>query len=132
MVKFLKKGKVVIVLAGRYAGRKAVIAQAYEQGTKKRPYSHVLVAGIDKYPAKVTNTMTKKKVYQRSKIKPFVKTVNVTHLLPTRYSFEGELPKNLTNTDPATRKKAKSQVKRVFQSKHAEGKQKWFFSKLRF
>ena len=29
MVKFLKSGKVVLVLAGKYAGRKAVIVKVY-------------------------------------------------------------------------------------------------------
>lgn len=75
MVKFMKPGKVVIVLAGRYAGRKAIIVKQQDDGTQDRGYGHALVAGIDRYPRKVTKSMSKKKLTKRSKIKPFVKVV---------------------------------------------------------
>ncbi|KAL9665560.1 hypothetical protein QQ045_020981 [Rhodiola kirilowii] len=52
MVKFLKPSKAVIVLQGRYAGRKAVIVRSFDDGTRDRPYGHCLVAGISKYPQK--------------------------------------------------------------------------------
>ena len=35
--------------------------------------SHALVAGIDRYPRKVTKKMSKKKIQKRSKVKPFLK-----------------------------------------------------------
>lgn len=39
MVKFMKPGKVVIVLAGRYAGRKAIIVKQQDDGTQgKAPF----------------------------------------------------------------------------------------------
>jgi len=75
MVKFMKPGKVVIVLAGRYAGRKAIIVKQQDDGTQERMYGHALVAGIERYPRKVTKSMSKKKLTKRSKIKPFVKVV---------------------------------------------------------
>lgn len=53
MVKFLKPSKVVVLLQGRYAGRKAVIVKNFDDGTQGRPYGHALVAGIAKYPRKV-------------------------------------------------------------------------------
>jgi hypothetical protein len=53
MVKFLKQNKVVVLLQGRYAGRKAVIVKNFDDGTKERPYAHAIVAGIAKYPRKV-------------------------------------------------------------------------------
>ena len=81
----MKSGKVVLVLGGKYAGRKAIIVKQYDDGTQDRPYGHALVAGIDKYPRKVTKPMGKKKVAKRSKIKPFLKVVNYNHLMPTRY-----------------------------------------------
>jgi len=164
MGKFMKPGKVVLVLAGRYSGRKAVIVkvsvglgggscrpalaagpgrpgaalaapgerpaarsaaggavfgdpcagracvpfpgwtlhgsgrlwrpvgsarvrdafQNIDDGTSDRPYSHALVAGIDRYPRKVTAAMGKKKIAKRSKIKSFVKVYNYNHLMPTR------------------------------------------------
>lgn len=58
--------------------------QNIDDGTADRPYSHALVAGIDRYPRKVTTTMGKKKVAKRSKIKAFVKVFNYNHLMPTR------------------------------------------------
>lgn len=51
--KLLKAGKVVIVTAGKYAGRKAVIVKTFEDGAKERKYGHCLIAGIDKHPKKV-------------------------------------------------------------------------------
>ncbi|EDM06123.1 rCG35185, isoform CRA_a [Rattus norvegicus] len=84
MGKFMKPGKVVLVLAGRYSGRKAVIVKNIDDGTSDRPYSHALVAGIDRYPRKVTAAMGKKKIAKRSKIKSFVKVYNYNHLMPTR------------------------------------------------
>ncbi len=49
----LEKGKIVILLNGRYAGHKAVIVRANEAGTKDRPYPHLVVAGVDRAPLKV-------------------------------------------------------------------------------
>lgn len=74
----------VIVTQGRYAGRKAVIVKNFDDGTDARPYGHAVVAGVDKYPLKITKSMSKKKVAKRSKVKPFVKVVNYNHLMPTR------------------------------------------------
>lgn len=59
-------------------------SQNIDDGTADRPYSHALVAGIDRYPRKVTTTMGKKKIAKRSKIKAFVKVFNYNHLMPTR------------------------------------------------
>lgn len=61
-----------------------VSLQNIDDGTADRPYSHALVAGIDRYPRKVTTTMGKKKIAKRSKIKAFVKVFNYNHLMPTR------------------------------------------------
>ena len=53
MGKFLKTGKVVLLLQGRFAGKKAVIVQNNDNGTKERNYGHCLVAGVEKAPKKV-------------------------------------------------------------------------------
>ena len=87
MPKFLKPGKVVIVLSGKYAGKKAVIVKQFDDGTESRPYPHAIVAGIEKYPLKITKSMGQKRVAKRSRVKPFVKVVNYTHLMPTRYAL---------------------------------------------
>uniref|UniRef100_A0A671KXD3 60S ribosomal protein L27 n=8 Tax=Clupeocephala TaxID=186625 RepID=A0A671KXD3_9TELE len=136
MGKFMKPGKVVMVLAGRYAGRKAVIVKNIDDGTSDRPYSHALVAGIDRYPRKVTTTMGKKKIAKRSKIKAFVKVFNYNHLMPTRYSVDIPLDKTVVNKDvfrdPALKRKARREAKVKFEERYKTGKNKWFFQKLRF
>jgi large subunit ribosomal protein L27e len=77
MGKIMKGGKVVLLLSGRYAGRKAVIVKPTDDGTSDKPFGHALVAGIDRYPRKVTKRMAKKKIKMRSKIKPFLKVSRI-------------------------------------------------------
>eukprot|EP00295_Goniomonas_pacifica_P010016 CAMPEP_0175825542 /NCGR_PEP_ID=MMETSP0107_2-20121207/11306_1 /TAXON_ID=195067 ORGANISM="Goniomonas pacifica, Strain CCMP1869" /NCGR_SAMPLE_ID=MMETSP0107_2 /ASSEMBLY_ACC=CAM_ASM_000203 /LENGTH=62 /DNA_ID=CAMNT_0017138159 /DNA_START=28 /DNA_END=212 /DNA_ORIENTATION=+ len=62
MVKFLKPGKVVLVTNGRYAGKKAVIVRAYDDGVDNRRYGHAIVAGVAKTPLRVRKAMSKKTV----------------------------------------------------------------------
>jgi len=81
MGKIMKSGKVVLVLGGRFAGRKAIIVKNYDDGTSEKPYGHALVAGIDRYPRKVTAKMSKKKVAKRSKVKSFVKVRSLKYFL---------------------------------------------------
>merc|ERR1712243_324100 len=99
MVKFMKPGKVCIVLAGKYAGKKAIIVKQQDDGTQDREYGHALVAGIERYPRKVTKAMSKKKLTKRSRVKPFVKVVNYNHLMPTRYSVDVALNKTIVNKE---------------------------------
>ena len=47
----------MLVLAGHYSERKAVIMKNIDDGTSDRIYNHVLVAGIDCYPCKVTSAI---------------------------------------------------------------------------
>ena len=83
----MKPGRVVVLLAGRHAGKKAVIVKPQDEGVKKgRKFPHCLVAGIEKPPRKVTKRMGKTKIEKRSRIKPFLKYVNYAHIMPTRYS----------------------------------------------
>jgi len=136
MGKIMKSGKVVLILGGRYAGRKAIIVKNYDDGTTEKPYGHALVAGIERYPRKVTAKMSKKKLVKRSKIKSFVKVVNYNHMMPTRYSVDLSFDKNLLNKeaikDPLKRKKARFAVRTKFEERYKSGKNRWFFSKLRF
>lgn len=76
MGKIMKVGKVVLVLGGRYAGRKAIIMKTFDDGTSDKQFGHALVAGIDRYPRRVTRRMSKARLHKRSKIKPFVKVSN--------------------------------------------------------
>ena len=65
--------QVAIVLQGRQAGKKVVVIKQLDEGTKERPYPHAIVAGVERYPLKVTKRMGAKKVAKRSKVKPFIK-----------------------------------------------------------
>merc|ERR1711981_447949 len=136
MGRFIKSGRVVIVTAGKYAGRKAVVVKETNEGTQDRLYGHALVAGIDRYPRKVTKSMGKKKIAKRNKMKPFVKVINYNHIMPTRYSVDIILNKEIVNKEAlkdATKKRAaRSHVKQSFEERYKTGKNKWFFQKLRF
>ncbi|KAG8187976.1 hypothetical protein JTE90_025744 [Oedothorax gibbosus] len=136
MGKIMKVGKVVLVLNGRYAGRKAVVIKNNDEGTSDKPYGHALIAGIDRYPRKVTRRMGKKKIEKRNKIKPFLKVLNYSHLMPTRYMVDIQFEKAIVNKevlkDPAKRRKARRDVKAKFEERYKTGKSRWFFQKLRF
>mmetsp|Transcript_31544 Transcript_31544/g.91403 ORF Transcript_31544/g.91403 Transcript_31544/m.91403 type:complete len:136 (+) Transcript_31544:48-455(+) len=135
MVKFLKPGKVVILLGGRFAGKKAVIVKNFDDGTTEHPFGHALVAGVDRSPLKVTKRMGKKRIAKRSKVKPFLKTINYNHIMPTRYTldvdFKTTVPADAA-TNPTAKTTARKDIKKVFQERYTAGKNKWFFSKLRF
>ncbi len=90
MKKFLKPGKIVIMLSGKYAGKKAVILKVFYEGSKDRKFGHALVAGISRYPRKVTRSMSETRIGKRIRIKPFVKYVNFNHFMPTRYLLKQE------------------------------------------
>merc|ERR1739848_706870 len=109
MGRFIKSGRVVILTSGKYAGKKAVVVKETNEGTQDRQYGHALVAGIDRYPRKVTASMGKKKIAKRNKIKPFVKVINYNHIMPTRYSIDIPINKEIVNKEnikESTKKRA--------------------------
>ena len=91
--KLLKSGKVVIMLSGRHAGKKAIIVKTLDDGAGSRKFAHAIVAGIERGPKKITRSMGKKKQANRSRVKPFVRFVNFNHILPTRYNVELDVKK---------------------------------------
>ena len=136
MVKIMKPSKVVIILSGRYAGRKAVILKNNDEGTPERSYGHAIVAGIDRYPRPITKKMSKKRKARRNKIKTFVKSYNYNHLMPTRYLVDIVFDKTVASRDVtkdlSKKRRAKAEVKKLFEERYKSGKNRWFFSKLRF
>jgi large subunit ribosomal protein L27e len=140
--KFIRQGRIVIILAGRYAGKKAVVVQNFDEGNKERPFGHALVAGIDKAPLKVTKTMSKKKIQKRSRVKPFIKFVNYNHIMPTRYTLPNVDVKTVVNPNvmkkSETRVDARKEVKKLFEKRYITRDQKtqngaqFFYAKLRF
>jgi large subunit ribosomal protein L27e len=57
--------------------------------------------------------MSQKKIERRSKVKPFVKSVNYNHLMPTRYTVATDLDlKNVVNEEKLSNKETRKQMKR--------------------
>ena len=139
-------GKVVIVLAGRHAGKKAVVVKTFDDGTSDKRFSHCLVAGLATNPRKVTKAMDKKKVEKRSKtMKPFVKYINVRHIFPTRYVVDLDLKKEVDEADLVDVERkvtVKKNLKKLFYDRYMNQKEvtsekkaqgsSYFFKKLRF
>ena len=80
--------------------------------------------------------MGKKRVEKRSKVKPFIKMVNYNHLMPTRYTLELEGLKGVVSNDTfkeiSQREEAKKKVKEALEDRYKSGKNRWFFTPLRF
>mmetsp|Transcript_20496 Transcript_20496/g.34942 ORF Transcript_20496/g.34942 Transcript_20496/m.34942 type:complete len:146 (-) Transcript_20496:77-514(-) len=142
----IKAGKVVIVLAGRHAGKKAVVVKTFDDGNSDKRFAHCLVAGVARSPRKVTRSMSKAKVEKRSRcMKPFVKYINVRHVFPTRYVVDLDLKKAIDEADlvDAERKiEVKKNLKKLFEDRYLNQKEvtsekkaagsAYFFQKLRF
>ena len=126
----LKPGKVALVTRGRFAGKKVVIVQPVDNGSKAHPFPHAVVAGVERYPLKVTRSMSQKRMQKRSKVKAFIKVINYNHLMPTRYALELESLKGVISADtfkePSQREDAKKTIKSAFEDRYASGKNKWF------
>ncbi|OAA63014.1 Ribosomal protein L27e [Cordyceps fumosorosea ARSEF 2679] len=135
-MKFLKVGRVAIITRGRYAGKKVVIIQPVDNGNKPHPFGHAVVAGIERYPSKITRRMSKARQEKRSKVKPFIKVINYNHLMPTRYTLELEGLKGSVTADTfkevSHREEAKKTVKKALEERYTSGKNRWFFTPLRF
>ena len=107
MVKFYKPGKIVVVLNGRYAGRKGIIVKSNCESVKDRKYPHCMVVGLAQGPRKPTKKNIAKlqakikklesqenssdKVKTLKSFGVFIKTYNMSHLLATRYTLKDEL-----------------------------------------
>ena len=105
---------------------------------------------MQRYPRKVTKKMGSKKVQKRTTVKPFVKYVNLNHIMPTRYMVSGEVDfKNIVTDEKANtqdREKRKQMIKTLRTTlsekyrtlpavKSAADKDnhlRFFFKKLRF
>lgn len=86
--------------------------------------------------------MSEKKVAKRIRIKPFVKTLNYSHIMPTRYSVDFDLKKTVdAEVTPDNREAVLKSLTSLFEDKYktqnaksdkkAAGAQ-YFFTKLRF
>ena len=111
-----------------------VIVQPLDNGNKPHPFGHAVVAGMERYPAKITRRMSKARQEKRSKVKPFIKVINYNHLMPTRYTLELEGLKGAVTADTfkevSQREDAKKTVKKVLEERYTSGKNRWFFTPL--
>jgi large subunit ribosomal protein L27e len=118
-----------------FAKSQVVIVQPNDTGSKAHPFPYAIVAGIERYPLKVTRRMGKKMVEKRSRVKPFIKVVNYNHLMPTRYTLELEGLKGAVSQETfkevSTREDAKKTVKKALEDRYTSGKNRWFFTPLR-
>jgi len=110
-----------------------VIVQT-QDSTKTHAFPHAIVAGVERYPLKVTKAMGEKRMTKRSKVKPFIKVINLNHLMITRYNFELDGIKGTVSNDTfkevEQRKEAKLAVKKALQERYLSGKNRWFFTAL--
>ena len=152
MGRFIKQGRVVILLSGRYAGKKAVVVKTFDDGSPLRKFAHCLVAGIAKHPLFITKSMSDKKQQRRTRVKAFVKYVNYQHIIPTRYLVSGELDLKTQVTEDkmstvASRKALRKELRNLLSQKYTTQKVpkksdkgeksaadnvKFFFNKLKF
>ena len=130
-----------VFVACRAAAAAFACGQVSEEATKEHPFGHALVAGIDRAPLKVTKSMGQKRILKRSRVKPFIKVVNFSHLMPTRYTVTDIELKNIVKSDVLkkqdTREQARKELKKTFEDRYLNrgkntGGVQYFFSKLRF
>ncbi|KAJ4960415.1 hypothetical protein NE237_020325 [Protea cynaroides] len=102
---------------------------------RNRPYGHCLIVGIAKYPKKVIRKDLTKKTAKKSRVKAFIKLVNYNHIIPTRYTLDVNLKEvvlvdSLQSRDKkvTTAKETKARLEERFKT----GKNRWFFTKLKF
>ncbi|SPO03888.1 related to 60S large subunit ribosomal protein [Cephalotrichum gorgonifer] len=120
----------------KLCGQMVVILQPVDNGKKPHQFGHAIVAGIERYPSRITRRMSKDRQDKRNKIKPFIKVINYNHLMPTRYTLELEGLKGVVSADTfkevSQREDAKKTVKKVFEERYTSGKNRWFFTALTF
>ena len=144
MVKFYKPGKVVVVLNGRYAGRKGIIIKSNYESVRDRKYPHCMVVGLSKGPRKPTKRNLAKlqdkikklesskdsneKITALKSFGVFIKTYNMTHLLATRYQVKEDfgINKTLEKLDNLEKKvkEDKAAIDAKVRDKKDEGNQK--------
>ena len=144
MGKFYKPGKVVVVLNGRYAGRKGIIIKSNYESVRDRKYPHCMVVGLSKGPRKPTKRNLAKlqdkikklesskdsneKITALKSFGVFIKTYNMTHLLATRYQVKEDfgINKTLEKLDNLEKKvkEDKAAIDAKARDKKDEGNQK--------
>ena len=144
MVKFYKPGKVVVVLNGRFAGRKGIILDSRYESVRDRKFPHCKVVGLAKGPRKATKKNIAKlqdrikklesskdsneKINSLKSFGVFIKTYNMSHLLATRYTVKEDfgMKKSLEKLESLEKKvkEDKAVLEAKEKAKKDEGNQK--------
>ena len=90
----------MVILNGKFAGKKGLIIKSNYENTKERRYPHCLVVGLSRAPRRVTKASLKKRndliqklesdknnvdrLNSLKRLGVFIKNYNMTHLLATR------------------------------------------------
>jgi len=88
-----------------------------------------------RHSPQVIRKSSQKTQAKRSSVKTFIKTVNYNHLMPTRYTLDVDFKGVVSGEviDNSTKKvEAAKEAKKLLEEKFKTGKNRWFFSKLRF
>ena len=136
----IKPGRFVIILQGRHAGQKALVAAVYPTGTETHKFPTAVVIGLDQSPSKVSKTMTQYQLVRKTQVRVFVKQMNFNHLLVTRFTiseddiFNKISPEAIVKSfnDQAEKKKIIESLNNILHQKYLNGKFRWFFAKLKF
>ena len=139
MSKILQPGRVVVILSGRFAGKKAVVTSVNLNKTEERKYGFVTVVGVERSPLKITRKMSEKHQQLRTSVKSFCKVINVNHVMPTKNTVDvASLPLvkevnaksfELGKPYPEAQKR---QISAQLANHYRAGKDTWLFTKLRF
>lgn len=123
----LKPNTIVVVLKGRFAGKKGIVVSTSEDGKK------ILVAGVEKMPRPVTDDMSESKKRRLSRMSVFIRNYNYRHLLATRYRGDvglGAVDFSKTFENFESKKMSIDAVKKAFINASKMKKATWLFEKL--
>ncbi|KAF7684806.1 60S ribosomal protein L27 [Astathelohania contejeani] len=124
-----EKHRCVVIMRGRHAGMKAVIADVLED-TKQ-----VILVGINKVPRPITDDMSNAAKKRRSSMRIFIKKINMTHIIATRYTYKIDMDRFDLKSgiqEPGMKKKLKEQISELLKKEYAADPSKWIFEKLKF
>jgi len=104
-----------------------------------------LVAGIARNPRQAKRSLNKKKFIKRTSVKPFVKYINQSHVMPTRFvvnDFDLKEVKDDNLKTKDSRETLRKSIRLAFNNTYRNlpnpkenekaGHTKFFFSRLRF
>lgn len=140
MSTLFQQGRFVIVEQGRMAGKKALVLASYPGGSEDRKYPYAIVLGIEKCPRRVNKEMSTETLVKKTQVKPFIKVMNLNHLLLTRHVVrDPQFWANLETEklisamgDPAEKKKQLEVTGAALRQKYLNDMNPWFFTQLKF